>query len=65
VWEALKKHPGRSSKELSEVSNLDRYMIARRLPELEQYGLVSRVGSGSRDVRWFVREGDSTRGSGD
>ena len=54
VWEALKKHPGRSSKELSEVSNLDRYMIARRLPELEQFGLVSRVGSGSRDVRWFV-----------
>ena len=56
VWEALSRHPGRSSKELAEVSGLDRYMVARRLPELEQYGLVERAGSGSRDVRWFVRE---------
>ena len=58
VWEALKRHPGRSSKELAEVSGLDRYLIARRLPELEQFGLVERVGSDSRDVRWFVREGE-------
>lgn len=33
--ELVKQFPGRSSKELSKLGTLDRYQLARRLPELE------------------------------
>jgi hypothetical protein len=36
-------HPGRTSRELAE-HGLDRYIIARRLPELEEAGAVFRSG---------------------
>lgn len=36
------RHPGRTSLELSRAGALDRYVIARRLPELEEGGLVLR-----------------------
>ena len=37
---AAKKYPGRTSRELAGHTGLDRYIVARRLPELESVGLV-------------------------
>lgn len=34
VLAMVRKWPGRTSRELAALANLDRYMIARRLPEL-------------------------------
>jgi hypothetical protein len=43
VAELVRKHPGNTSAELAwseDAKGLDRYAIARRLPELERLGLV-------------------------
>jgi len=40
VYELLQKHNGFTSKELAKISKLDRYMIARRLPDLLGVGKV-------------------------
>lgn len=40
VLAAVRANPGRTSLELAEVMRSDRYMVARRLPELEAAGLV-------------------------
>ncbi len=37
-------NPGRTSPELSRLGELDRYPLARRLPEIEATGLVFRYG---------------------
>lgn len=37
---AVAAHPGRTSQELCESTQLDRYMLARRLPELRAAGKV-------------------------
>lgn len=39
---AVRQWPGRTSQELAELSGLDRYMLARRLPECETAGAVKR-----------------------
>ncbi len=57
VWEALKAHPGRSTKSLAEVSGLDRHMVGRRMGELEQRGYAKRIKRDSRDCLWFALEG--------
>lgn len=41
VLEALKRYPMASSAELAQFAGLDRYMVARRLPELHQAHLVN------------------------
>lgn len=33
---AVKQHQGLTSKELCDITGLDRYMLARRLPEIKQ-----------------------------
>lgn len=38
--DAVRRHPGRTSQELAELTGLDRYMLARRLPELREDLLV-------------------------
>jgi len=38
VLAAVERFPGRTSKELSKLSGLDRFAIARRLPELRDAG---------------------------
>ncbi len=40
VAAAVRQHPGLTSRELAFSAGLDRYMVARRLPELESDGLV-------------------------
>jgi hypothetical protein len=34
-YQAVKRYPGLTSKELAMVSGIDRYILARRLPELQ------------------------------
>lgn len=43
VLALLRRHPRSTSLELSRLSQLDRYTVARRLPELEHAGLVRRL----------------------
>lgn len=42
VLDAVLQYPGRTSFELSRLCNLDRYQVARRLPELEDGNLVKK-----------------------
>lgn len=42
VADAVALHPGRTSAQLAACCSLDRYQIARRLPEAEQAGEVHR-----------------------
>lgn len=42
VLALVRKYPGRTSLELASLSKLDRHVIARRLPELETAGYISR-----------------------
>jgi hypothetical protein len=35
VRSLVHRYPGRTSRELAELAELDRYMVARRLPEIE------------------------------
>ena len=52
VLAALKKTGGLTSAELAKRHGLDRYMVARRLPEAERAGMVRRYEYGARQVRW-------------
>jgi len=47
VW----TYPGHTSKELSAISGIDRYTLARRLPELLRAGAVRRTEKG--ECRWY------------
>lgn len=38
VYEALRRWPGRTSAELAALADFDRYVVARRLPELRNGG---------------------------
>ena len=42
VAEAVRRHPGLTSAELAAACGLDRYVVARRLPDGEKVGLVRR-----------------------
>jgi len=61
VLAALAAHPGSTSRQLAERANLDRYTVARRLPDLERNGRA-RKGEKVRDdngrlaVTWFPVE---------
>lgn len=56
---AVRNHPGRTSLELSRVTGIDRYELARRLPECEREGMVKRGdhrrcnASGKQAVTWW------------
>jgi hypothetical protein len=62
VLAALLKYPNATSRELAKFARLDRYEVARRLPELHAAHLVARYDvspltapcavSGKRAVRW-------------
>jgi len=62
VLRGVKEYPGRTSKELAHLIGCDRYLVARRLPELARKGLVQRghmvtckIG-GRKAVTWFKGE---------
>jgi hypothetical protein len=59
ILDVLACHPWTTSRELTLYCDLDRYQIARRLPDLENAGLVRkgfirkcRIG-GRKSVTWF------------
>lgn len=52
---AVRAYPGLTSKQLAETCPLDRYQIARRLPELERRGLIRRASTPDEEERWFPR----------
>lgn len=60
VLDAVRDHPGSTSRELTRWLDLDRYQIARRLPDLEHAGKVRqgaqrRCAVGGRlSVTWWV-----------
>lgn len=62
VMRALRQHPGTTSAELAAVAGLDRYIVARRLPELSERGLAEKAlirrctVSGIAAVTWEVSE---------
>ncbi len=41
-YNAVKNYPNNTARELAKYAELDRYMLSRRLPELEQLGYVRR-----------------------
>lgn len=56
---AVRKHPGLTSLELARACGLDRFMLARRLPEVERQGLIRRgivrkcsASNGRSGVTW-------------
>ena len=53
VIDLVYMHPGKTSKELAALSDLDRYQIARRLPEAEKAGVVRREAKGRNECRWY------------
>ena len=67
VLGALKRYPGSTSKELADKGDLNRYMVARRLPDLLQQGLARKgtprscnIGMG-RAVPWWPVYEDKQR----
>lgn len=62
AFSAVQRHPGLTSFELSNHCWLDRYQAARRLPELQESGLVEKAMirrctvSGRPAVTWVVLE---------
>lgn len=54
---AVIAHPGYTSKEIAAASGLDRYMLARRLPELQELGYLRRDKTKARGVRWWPIDG--------
>ena len=52
----VRHFPGRTSLELSELGDLDRYQLGRRLPELYRAGLVSREVLPNTQIHWFPKE---------
>ncbi len=56
VLELVRATPGLTSAELAARHGADRHMIARRLPELAQRGLVRRIEIEARQVRWVPGE---------
>jgi DNA-binding MarR family transcriptional regulator len=66
VLDAVRRWPGLASIELANRLSLDRYQVARRLPELESAGLVSKgephqTGK-RRGVSWWPIEVDVSKG---
>jgi hypothetical protein len=44
VYFAVKQYPDRTSAELAVITGMDRYMLARRLPDLREDGWVENSG---------------------
>jgi len=56
VLRALRDYPGLTSKELALAMGEDRYMVARRLPDLERDGKVEKGSDHGDDVTWWPVE---------
>lgn len=56
VLDLVRRTPGLTSGELAARHGVDRHLVARRLPELAQRGLVRRIEHGSQQVSWEAVE---------
>jgi hypothetical protein len=54
AFDLVKQFPGRTSKELAGLGTLDRYQLAKRLPELREMGHVRSTQFGKEDQRWWA-----------
>jgi len=54
ILDAFLKYPMTTTKELSDLTGLDRYMVARRAPDL--YPVYLDRVNGPQGYRWFVRK---------
>jgi|SRR5688572_19612918 len=54
AYEAMKRHPGKSSKQTAGVTGLDRYMLGRRYADLFNSGKALKVEIGKRDCLWYA-----------
>lgn len=54
AFKLVKQFPGRSSKELAKLGTLDRFQLARRLPELKAMGKVRTTQTGKDDQKWWA-----------
>lgn len=52
VLAAVRAHPGSTSAQLSALAGIDRHTVARRLPDLERRGLVTREKIAGEEIRW-------------
>lgn len=55
VLDALRDHPGLSSKALAGLMGADRYMVARRLPDLRRQGLAHSQPQPDGETRWWPK----------
>ena len=55
VLEACRDHPGLTSKQLAKQCNLDRHMVARRLPDLALDHKVFRGARENGGVTWWPK----------
>ena len=61
VLEVLMRNEGRTSRELAWIGEMDRYLVARRLPDLEKVGLARKGParrcdqSGRKSVTWWTK----------
>ena len=53
--EAVRRHPGCTSRELAALVGLDRHLVGRRCPELAKRGSVDRVAIPGDELRWYPR----------
>ncbi|HDZ14870.1 hypothetical protein LCGC14_1109560 [marine sediment metagenome] len=55
VFQAVRKYPNHTSKELCAITGIDRHVVARRLPELFKRGPSRKCNIGNRlAVTWAV-----------
>ena len=52
--QAMNQHPGKSTKQVAELTGLDRHMLGRRAGELEKLRLARRESVGSADAIWYA-----------
>lgn len=63
VYQMVRRNQGCTSKEIAQREGVDRYMVAKRLPELEKAGYVFRgqarpcqaAGSKRKAAPWYTR----------
>ncbi|OFW99283.1 MAG: hypothetical protein A3E78_11900 [Alphaproteobacteria bacterium RIFCSPHIGHO2_12_FULL_63_12] len=53
VLSLVQRWPGMSSGQLARLGAVDRYVVARRLPELRSEGKVSAVKPAGKEITWF------------
>lgn len=54
VWDAMRLYPGRSSKQLAQLTGMDRTMLGRRCSDLQRKGHAVEVRIGKQDMKYWA-----------